>query len=320
MLSISLLASTVLPAPLTASEVVVTGGSTANILYGKLQRAAQLPTTRLSPTPIAAVDNRGALSKALWSSFSMSAVPSGYFMEPERVIKTTALVNALIFLDQTITEDKGMFGGFTLPFGEKKQPPAAGAVDLSVLEAAGARRAAHAFVMVEASSVAPWVEAFKGLGSCCPVTLLAPADGVTLASTKGWVQEPVQDHEGVLVNGISVQQGYAWDDEKGIGTVLPCSGAVDAMAREDFAELCVQCALRLSHTADESAPPLRVVRVSPGSVTVQRPIVNSNSVIGGPKLRAAQGTVESADWSALLAPFGVIKESDSDDWRLLVDK
>ena len=42
-------------------------------------------------------------------------------------------------------------------------------------------------------------------------------------------------------------------------------------------------------------------------------------MIGGPKFRARQGTVQSADWSALLAPFGVIKVSSPGDRRLLVD-
>ena len=31
------------------------------------------------------------------------------------------------------------------------------------------------------------------------------------------------------------------------------------------------------------------------------------------------GVVSSADWTTLLEPFGVIKASDPNDWRLLVD-
>jgi hypothetical protein len=91
------------------------------------------------------------------------------------------------------------------------------------------------------------------------------------------------------------------------------------MPREDLAELAVQCALRLSHTTEEGAPALRVVRVAPGGGTAERPVVNYDTIIGGPKFRASQGTVNSADWSEQLAPFGVIKKSDPNDFRLLVD-
>ena len=41
-------------------------------------------------------------------------------------------------------------------------------------------------------------------------------------------------------------------------------------------------------------------------------------MIAGPKFRKAQGVVSSADWSAVLAPFGVVRESDPADWRRLV--
>ena len=79
--ALTLVSAMVLPAPLapakTAPPVIVTGGTTGSVLYGKLQRGAQLPTSNLSPMPIAAVDDRGKLSSVLWSSFAMSSVPSG---------------------------------------------------------------------------------------------------------------------------------------------------------------------------------------------------------------------------------------------------
>ena len=68
---------------------------------------------------------------------------------------------------------------------------------------------------------------------CAPVTIIAPSDGVTLGSTKGWLQKPLQDHEGVLVEGLAVQQGYAYDQD-GKGELLPCTaGGPVKMARED---------------------------------------------------------------------------------------
>ena len=64
--------SVVLPTRLQPSafdpKPVVVGGTTANILFGKLQRAAQLPTSLLSKNPHSAVDDRGKLESLLWSS------------------------------------------------------------------------------------------------------------------------------------------------------------------------------------------------------------------------------------------------------------
>ena len=81
----------------------------------------------------------------------------------------------------------------------------------------------------------------------------------------------------------------------------------------------VQCALRCSHTADEGAPPLRVVRCAGGGEVAERPVQNYDSILGGPKFRKSQGTINSADWTELLAPFGVVKKDDPEDFRLLID-
>ena len=319
--SLSKVRMQMIPDRAESCEVVVAGGTTANVLFGKLQRAAQLPSTRLNPAPIAAVENRGALSSMLWSSFAMSNVPSSDWMEPAKLPTTMALAGGMLFLDKTTSADKG---GFQLPnpFAKKAAEAAPGAVDVSLLEAAGARGARHCFLLVEASQVGDCVRAVESLSSCPPTTIIAPGDGVTLESSKGWVQKPIQDHEGVLIGGIGVQSGYSVNvDEDGAVTtsVLPTSGPAGALPREDFAELAVQCALRLSHTADEGAPKLRVVRAFPSGDSTERPFVNYDTIIGGPKFRASQGTVNSADWSTLLAPFGVVKKSDPEDWRLLVD-
>lgn len=213
----------VIPQRSDASEVVVAGGSTANVLFGKLQRASQLPNTRLNPAPIAAVDNSGALSSLLWSSFAMSNVPSSDWMEPSRLTTTAALSGGLLFIDQTTTEDKPKFG-LPNPFAKKPAASAPGAIDLSVLEAAGARGAKHVFLLVEADAVGECVGAVEKLTGCPPTTLIAPCDGVALASTKGWVQKPVQDHEGVLAGSISVQSGYEVkvDEDGGVTTrIIP---------------------------------------------------------------------------------------------------
>ena len=47
-------------------------------------------------------------------------------------------------------------------------------------------------------------------------------------------------------------------------------------------------------------------------------MVNYESTIGGPKTRAALGTAQSANWGELLAPFGVVRKQDPNDWRVLL--
>ena len=79
----------VLPKPLSPSSVnpvpVCTGGDTAHLIYGKIQRHATLPGSRLSANPIAAVEDQGRLSKLLWSSFMMSSVPSADALDPSDI-------------------------------------------------------------------------------------------------------------------------------------------------------------------------------------------------------------------------------------------
>ena len=114
----------------------------------------------------------------------------------------------------------------------------------------------------------------------------------------------------------------------------------------------MQCALRLGRSEAEGCPKLRVLRISrsdgalasrpknecarahepaasPHRRTIApaepppppriRPVRRYDAVIGGPKTRARLGSVASADWTALLGDFGVVRQSDPSDWRCLVD-
>ena len=104
-----------LPQAQKRQETLVAGGDPANILHGKLQRASQLPTTRLNKTPIAAVNDRGALSSLLWSSFAMSNVPSSAWLEPARLPNSFMLRDGLLFYDMTTDDPKSGLGGFKMP-------------------------------------------------------------------------------------------------------------------------------------------------------------------------------------------------------------
>ena len=319
-------------APLAKSgnlpPVIVTGGTTANLVYGKLQRAAQLPGGRLDPIPIAAVENRGALSSMLWSSFAMSSVNTGAWTDRDSLLKTTVMAGSLLFVDATATEGGG--GGFSLPnpFAKKAPTTAAGAapVDAELLKYAAARGALHAYVLTEgtdaavSAAVAACESAITELetsdGAALCATVIAPCSGATIASSKGWVQNTNdQSFEGTLSAALSVSGGY---DQEGKRLVDVSGGGV--LAREDFAEVTVQCALRLARDASEDAPSVRVLRVSPGAGTLEeRPVATYDAILGGPKTRKRLGTVSSANWDEMLAPFGVVRTSNPNDFRELVD-
>ena len=330
--ALTLVSAMVLPAPLapakTAPPVIVTGGTTGSVLYGKLQRGAQLPTSNLSPMPIAAVDDRGKLSSVLWSSFAMSSVPSGSWLDRKQLSTMRSLDEALIFVDAT-TSDAGGFlgGGLGGIFGGKKAAAAAAAapeLDVATLEAAARLGARHVYLLLDDDDPAVLDAAVGALtasdGAPC-ATILAPASGCRLKTTPGWVQAPLQDHEGILTAPLALEVG--WDDEE--ATLLPSRRRASptdtsTIAREDFAELAFQVALRLPRAREEGAPRLRVLRVSPGDdALVERPRQNYDAVIGGPKTRARLGTDASADWVSLLSPFGPVRRSDPEDWRLLLD-
>ena len=106
--------STRLKANPESPPVIVTGAASGNLVFGKLQRAAQLPGSRLSPTPLAAVSDRGRLSSVLWSSFAMASVASGGWLDRKELLGTYALEGALLFVDCTSDEagGGGLFGGF----------------------------------------------------------------------------------------------------------------------------------------------------------------------------------------------------------------
>ena len=123
-------------------------------------------------------------------------------------------------------------------------------------------------------------------------------------------------------NGLAEEDEAAGEAPEAPAQLLPSPevGSQRTLAREDFAELVLQYALRCARFKEEGAPALRVVRVAPAPEgMVERPVVNYESVIGGPKTRAALGTAQSADWGELLAPFGVVRQSDPNDWRVLVE-
>ncbi len=127
-----------------------------------------------------------------------------------------------------------------------------------------------------------------------------------------------QDHEGALVGAIDVRSGLDKD-----GDLLSAPArASSALATEDAAELLVQCALRLSRDVDEGAPPVRVLRVGPAArgtdALAERKLQNYDTEISG-RARKAAKSVSSADWSVLLEPFGVVRRSDPDDRRVLIE-
>lgn len=218
-------------------EVFVTGQTTANLVYGKLQRAAQLPGSRLSATPFAAVAERGKLSSLLWSSFAMSSVGSGCWLDRDELCRSPALGGGLLFMDATTPEGAGGFNPFAV-FGKGGQKPdGPPPLDADLIMAAGKRGAAHTFVMLDGDDGAVGVAcdvcneavaqlAAEGVSMC--VTLLAPVAGCSLASTPGWVADTsAQDHEGTLQAPLGVQVG--WTEAHGLE---PTDGSVRTLTLE----------------------------------------------------------------------------------------
>ena len=103
---------------------VLTGGDTSNLLFGKIPRPATRPGSRLSPNPLAAVDEQGRLSSVLWSQFMMSSVPQQDKASRSDLDRSPRVAESLLFIDCT-QADGG--GGGKLPslpnpfamFGEK---------------------------------------------------------------------------------------------------------------------------------------------------------------------------------------------------------
>lgn len=266
LVSVALVAA-VLPAPLSKAAFdprpVVVGGSTANVIYGKLQRAAQLPTTRLSKTPLAAVENVGALQSTLWSSFAMASVPPGASLKASELGRTRALEYGLLFIDLLPSEPSG----FRLPFMEQKAPIAP-PLDRQLIDLASERGALHTYILVSGeAALAECVEALSS--SSLRATLIALEDGTSVSSTSGWVcSMEQQDHDGALLGPLAVRSGWQTDETGENGALLPPLTAAPAeIAREDLAELAVQCALRLSRESSEGcaeAGVCRVLRVGQG--------------------------------------------------------
>lgn len=340
MLVAPLLCGLQLPAPLRPSRSsavpVIVGGDTANVLFGKIQRAATLPGSKLSPNPVAAVDDLGRLGKVLWSQYMMSSVPSSDAISRDELERSPRMAESLLFIDCTMSvAGGGLPNPFSGLFGNKIEPQAGRAPDPMLLSLAAARSATHVYVMVdggESGGTAALQEYARTLEeSGLTATLIAPEDGVTLQSTPGWVCGQLQDHEGEVQSPLAVRSGIAPSTTTDSDSEAPppspqllpspAASAAQALPREDFAELVLQYALRCARGSDEGAPPLRVVRVAPaqGGGLTERAVMHYDAVIGGPKTRKRLGTVQSADWGALLAPFGVVRESSADDWRVLVE-
>ena len=169
---LSLFCGVQLPAPLAPSRAsavpVLTGGDTSNLLFGKIQRHATLPGSRLSPNPVAAVDDQGRLGKALWSQFMMSSVPQSDAVSRSDLDRSPRLAESLLFIDCT-TPAAGMlpkglpslpnpFGGL---FGEKVEAQAGRLPDAALLSLAAGRGAMHVYVMVDGGDVSG-----EGGGTC----------------------------------------------------------------------------------------------------------------------------------------------------------
>ena len=310
---------------------VVTGATTANFLFGKLQRAAQLPSSDLGNPYFVVSEDPKALEKVLWEQFCMASV-SDFQLLPRGggfgADYLEALGGALWFVESMSSEalsgrslasrQRGalleLLGFGPKPDNKPEDSAAASAalgpnpLDTLCLKAAASSGAAHIYVGVEdADGLRECEAALEGLPSLPPVTIFVPEVGFRVRSTSGWESKRPQDLEGELTGAVAVRlmdasssssNGNACDDADAAEEVV--------ISREDFAEVMLQVALRLPRTEEEGAPPRRVVVVAGGSSDGLEERLNASyfTLTGGKTMRAAAGTVQSIDWEACLAPLG----------------
>ncbi|VEU34145.1 unnamed protein product [Pseudo-nitzschia multistriata] len=227
-------------------------------------------------------------------------------------------------------------------------------VDVDLVRSAMSR-GSRVFVVCESSDT---TRCAKALNKCISamdgdnsiVTLVSPEDGTILGGNEGedtaWKSLRPQDLEGELLQAVSVRRdpvaerrGGGPSGDNGSRARLAAASAdyiaTDSakglpLSRQDLAEVCVQCALRLPTTppapteepgtdvdadtgsAPTGTPTLRVVRVIPrgteraardGIDWTERPNKNYFAMMGGKKAKAREGTVASADWARTLEPL-----------------
>ena len=324
--------------PLKKPPAVVSGATTATFLFGKLQRAAQLPSSDLGSPYFVVTEDPNALEKVLWEQFCMASVsdfqllPRGGLGDGYR----EALGGALWFVESMQSEalsgrslasrQRGAimellgFGrkGSNNEPGDGGNAAAAAAaaalgpnpLDTLCLKAAASGGAGHIYVGVEdADGLREAEAALEGLPSLPPVTIFVPEAGFRVRSTSGWESKRPQDLEGELSGAVAVRLMDASSSSNDNGAAAASAAGDDAaevISREDFAEVMLQVALRLPRSEEEGAPPRRVVVVAGGSSDGLEERLNASyfTLTGGKTMRAAAGTVQSIDWEACLAPLG----------------
>lgn len=223
----------------------------------------------------------------------------------------------------------GLFSSFLPPRKkEKRSPPAAEEfgetdgkecwIDVDLIRAA-VPRGSGIFVVCEsrdtkdcARALAECMETIGGDGIA---TLVSPDDGISLGfpDDARWNSRRAQDLEGELSRPVAVRNGAAdcfaeeaaaaYDED----AVPPFAGAPAAMSRPDLAEVCVQCALRLSARRSKGEDgAVRVVRARPGGGEggKERPNEDYFTRTGGTQAEV----VASVDWARALRCFGRVRE------------
>jgi len=319
--------------PSPARPVII--GTTSDysaILFGKLQRAANLYGTNLKQ-PLAIVKEGDdvlakGLERCLWNQFYMAnSGPDGVLEEEDLIrplsswIPQADLKDTLVFFDAAsparmkksiIPED--FFSSLPFPFlnnsnkrQEKDQKLVEKEVDdinIDVLKCAVQRQCAHLYVLATTDTLMACQSALKDCADSIPSTIVCLQEGLQMVPTKGWVTSQEQNMEGDFINPMKLLQ-VRGNGDCGADTSTKTDGTIPV---EDVVEMMIQISLRTERENIASSP--KIVQLSLGDDNedndlVEKPNSDYFTMMGGKQMKELSGTVKTVtSWEQLLSPLG----------------
>ena len=300
------------PAPPKARPVIVGTSDYANILFGKLQRAAALWGTNLGPpTSVVVNDNGdkvGKLNDCLWKQFYMASPGSDGTLSKAHLVAPLSnwvrndLQDTLLFFDTVSPKEKGLLSGLPSFFNSKKpEPDPIPSIDAEILQCAVERKCAHIYALANTDSLQACYTALYPHCQAVPCTIVALQPGVTMQSTAGWCTSRPQNMEGEFVGPVALQ---AFESDEYFDTNRPAmtTSLSEVVPTEDVCEVMMHIALRTDRTFADYP---RVVTLSAGASSDKAMAERLNQDYFTKTTRQQAGTVLSvASWENFLSPLG----------------
>lgn len=305
------LAMSLSPPPSGRPVIIGTTSDYSTILFGKLQRAANLYGTNLQQ-PLAIVKEGDdvlakGLERCLWNQFYMANPGPDGVLEEEDLIRPLSawipqadLKDALVFFDAAsparvkksiIPED--LFSSLPLPFlnnskaKQNKDQKLIGKevgetqgycndINIDVLKCAVQRQCAHIYVLATTDTLMACQSALEKCADSIPSTIVCLQEGLRMVSTKGWVSSREQNMEGDFINSMKLLQVIRDDDETNVGKKKNCNADTSTKSDgtipvEDVVEIIIQISLRTERENVASSP--KIVQLSLGDCNENNDLV-----------------------------------------------